>query len=587
VKKETPPLIRVFQDHKAQWPGLFVLAASAALTAVFKFLSAVFWGTAVDSAVAGEYPAMRTALLLMLLFVFLNAVKMPIHFFILGKTTEKMFMNIRLRAFSVLTRGDTASLEKNMRSGDIALRINSDSEQLCNSISENFPHIVHYIVQLAVGITGCVVLSWQLSIAYLVIVPVSIWLVKIMGDPIQNQRKLLSQASGKAMNLAVGVINGLAAVKSFALEPEMNRLFSRSTEAAYKQAVMTEKTNAAMNMVKQVSSLLQIMALFVAGTYLVYNNLLTLGNMLSFIAVSALITEVLGEIDRMASLYNQALALSRRLYDVYDIPFEPQGEEELGVLGENEDLAVFENVSFSYTGGGPFLTDINIRVGQNQKVGIIGPSGSGKSTIVKLLCGFYRPAGGKIIFEGRPVETLRLDALRGEIALVDQNAGLFDASVYENVRYGRPEAGEEEVLRAIGAAKLQNDMADMPEGVNTRAGESGGRLSGGQRQRAAIARSLLKNARLVILDEAASALDTKTEAEIQAALDVLLKDRAVISIAHRLTAVKNMDYLYCMDGGRVVEEGPPRDLLKLKGYYYNMCREQGLLKDMEGAPDGD
>ncbi|MDR3139702.1 MAG: ABC transporter ATP-binding protein/permease [Treponema sp.] len=582
-RKPRSPLARIFLDSRAQWPGLSVLALSSGLSALFKLLGALFWGNTVDAAVSGQFQAMGLAAAMTLLFVFLDAVKMPVHFFILGKTTEKMFLNIRMRAFTALTRGDTAALEKTQRSGDTALRINSDAEQLCNSISENFSHIARYIVQLTIGISGCIALSWQLAAAYLLILPLSIWLVKAMGDPIQNQRKLLSQATGKAMNLAVGALTGIATVKSFGLQEDINRKFALSTEAAYKQAVMTEKVNSRMNLVKQFSSLLQIMVLFVFGTFLVYRDLLSVGRMLSFIAVGALIAEVLGDIDRMISSYNQALAMSQRLYDVFDIPPELEGSSES--LDFDGDIAVLEDVAFSYTEGEPLLEGINLKLGRNQRIGIIGPSGCGKSTLVKLICGFYRPVRGKLTLFGQPAETLKLETLRKEIALVAQDAVIFDTSIYENVLYGRPGAEEKEVAQAIDNARLSAEIAAMPEGIYTQAGEFGGRLSGGQRQRIAIARAMLKNARLVFLDEASSALDAVTEAEVQKAMEPLLEGRAAVVVAHRLAVTKNLDYIYCMDKGRIVEEGSPADLLAAKAYYYEMCRQQGLLPLMEGLSD--
>jgi ABC-type multidrug transport system fused ATPase/permease subunit len=401
-----------------------------------------------------------------------------------------------------------------------------------------------------------------------------------MGDPIQGQRKRLSEAGGRAMNLAAGVFTGIGTVKSFGLEDEMNRAFAGFTGEAYEQAVKTEKINSRMNVVKQVSALLQITVLFVMGTFLVSRGLLSLGDMLSFIAVSSLLAEALGDMDRMVSAYNQALA--RRLYEVFDIP--PEEEGTMDRLETGGDAAVFENLNFSYDPGKEFFKGINIRLGGGQKVGIIGPSGCGKSTLVKLICGFYRPAGGRLRLFGESLENIRLAALRRRISLVSQEPGLFNDSIYENIRYGRIDASEKEILQAVEDTSLSKDLALLPQGIHTPAGEFGGRLSGGQRQRVSIARSLLKDAPLVILDEATSALDTKTEAEVQEVLASLLKNRAALVAAHRLTAAKNLDYIYCMENGRIVEEGSPPQLLAAKGYYYDMCRRQGLFAGTANNP---
>jgi len=233
-----------------------------------------------------------------------------------------------------------------------------------------------------------------------------------------------------------------------------------------------------------------------------------------------------------------------------------------------------ECLSFSY-GEQPVLRDITLRLKPNQKIGVIGPSGCGKSTLIRLICGFYRPNEGDLRLFGQPVGALDLGALRGGIALITQDASLFYGSILENVRYGRPEATDEEVLAAIRQAALALD--GFPDREHTQVGEFGANLSGGERQRVAIARAFLKDAKLILLDEATSALDARAEAEVQKALDSLLKRRAALIVAHRLSAVKDADYLYCVDGGRVIEEGEPVSLLRAKGYYYRMCLEQGLI----------
>lgn len=576
-QNKTSHLLRIFLDTKQQWLGLFLIVFIAFLAGVFKTITATAWGNAVDMGVANNINKMFLFIFVSLLFVFLDAVRTAIHYKIIGATTEKMFLIFRLRAFYILTDGDVSVLEKTMRSGDVAMRINSDTDQLCDIIAGNFPLIARFLFQGIIAMIACIVLSWQLSIAFLLLLPISLWIQKRISEPLQKQKRTSLNAIGKAMSIATDILNGLMTVKSFNIQNEMNGRFGAALELSYAETLKTETIGVWMTVIKYVVRVVQVMILFIMGFFLISKGTVTVGHMLSFVALSAYVSETYQESDYMIRTISSAKALAQRLYEVYDMPLERSGPDKK-LLIDNVFIKMHD-LSFTYSEETKMLEHIYLSLKQNQKIAFIGPSGCGKSTLIKLICKFYNPTSGNITLFGKPTETIDLKSLRNEIALVTQDAFLFSGSIYENVACGRAAATEREVIQALKDANLWEFVQSLPDGIHTQVGECGARLSGGQKQRICIARAIVKNARLILLDEATSALDTQTEFEIQKSLDNLMVDRSAIVVAHRLSTVQNVDYIYCMEEGKVIEEGTPTKLLMQKGYYYRMCCQQGLVSE--------
>jgi len=259
---------------------------------------------------------------------------------------------------------------------------------------------------------------------------------------------------------------------------------------------------------------------------------------------------------------------------VLGLPHEMQDSADARPLLIGGGAISFRGVSFTYPSGQTVLKEFALDVPAGQKIGLVGRSGAGKSTIIALLQRLYDPAAGEVLVDGQNIAGVTQESLRGSIAIVQQDISLFHRSLLENLRYGRPEASDEEVFRAVEAAKCTEFINQMPEGFDTLVGERGMKLSGGQRQRLAIARAFLMNAPIVLLDEATSSLDTESEQAIQEALSRLFKGRTVLAIAHRLSTLDAFDRIVVLDRGRIVEDGPPRRLLQTKGVYSRMYGRQ-------------
>ena len=576
--KARQPLLRLYLENRRYIPGLALILLISLLAGGLKLAASTLWGQAVDFGVAGRISPMLWAAGAMALVILVDCARTALHYHIIGRVTETMFRDVRMKAFRKLTTGDAATLERDFRTGDTATRLNSDIDVLNNFTAGNVSNFSRLLFQGVVALAGCLFLSWQMSLAYLVVLPLSLWIVKRVSAPIQAKTKSSLDSTGAAMSVAAEAIQGTLTVKAFGAEEKLARRFDAAVDSATQQKVQSEKISQKLTGVKYAANVLQTMALFLLGSVLVTRGAVSVGTLVAFLALSNYITEPFGQLDYMISQVRRAAATAQRYFEVMDVPNEADGP----VAEPASPLpCLAQNLAFSYDGRHQVLQDITLRIAQGQQVAVVGESGCGKSTLLRLLCRFYLPQAGSLRLFGVEAGDWQGEALRQHIALVTQNSTLFDGSVYENVAYGKPGLTRAECRAALEAVELWDFVSQFPDGMDHPIGEGGAALSGGQKQRLCIARALVKEAPLVLLDEATSALDAQTEKEVQAALDKLLAGRSAVIVAHRLTTVQNAHYVYVLEQGRVLEEGPPKELLAKRGRYYEMCRLQGLAG--EGA----
>lgn len=578
--KARQPLLRLYLENRRYIPGLALILLISLLAGGLKLAASTLWGQAVDFGVAGRISPMLWGAGAMALVILVDCARTAVHYHIIGRVTETMFRDVRMKAFRKLTTGDAATLERDFRTGDTATRLNSDIDVLNNFTAGHVSNFSRLLFQGVVALAGCLFLSWQMSLAYLVVLPLSLWIVKRVSAPIQAKTKSSLDSTGAAMSVAAEAIQGTLTVKAFGAEEELARRFDTAVDSATQQKVQSEKISQKLTGVKYAANVLQTMALFLLGSVLVTRGAVSVGTLVSFLALSNYITEPFGQLDYMISQVRRATATAQRYFEVMDVPDEADGpvtRPASPVPCQAQELA------FSYDGQNRVLQDITLRIAQGQQVAVVGESGCGKSTLLRMLCRFYLPQAGSLRLFGVEAKDWQGEALRQHIALVTQNSTLFDGSVYENVVYGKPGLTRAECRAALEAVELWDFVSQFPDGMDHPIGEGGAALSGGQKQRLCIARALVKEAPLVLLDEATSALDTQTEKEVQAALDKLLAGRSAVIVAHRLTTVQNAHYVYVLEQGHVLEEGPPKELLAKRGRYYEMCKLQGLAGEEAGT----
>jgi ATP-binding cassette, subfamily B, bacterial MsbA len=372
-------------------------------------------------------------------------------------------------------------------------------------------------------------------------------------------------------------VQGMTIVKAFTMEQQLEKkldeLVSFAENRANKIAAVSERTGP----VSEVLAGIAVSGVIAYGSYRALSEGHSPGATFSFITALLLAYDPARRLARLQVTLERALVNARMVYEILDLPA-GQAEKEGDVIFTRDKGEIqFQNVSFGYEAGVPVLNELDFTATGGKTLALVGPSGAGKSTIVTLVLGFHQPQSGKVLIDGQDVATLNRKSLRRSIAYVSQQAYMFEGSVRDNIRYGRPDATDAEIEAAAKLAEADEFIRLMPQGYDTPLGENGSTVSGGQRQRLSIARAIVRKAAILLLDEATSALDTESERKVQSALEGLMKNRTTIVIAHRLSTIKNADVILVMDQGRIVESGTHTALLKRKNGAYARLNATGTL----------
>ncbi len=424
------------------------------------------------------------------------------------------------------------------------------------------------------------VLNWQMTVVLLAIVTV---LGCVIGWLAASGNHLHQRFAGRAAAVSgdlSDIVSNIGLVRAFgAAKREQARLSSKIEHEISAQRASLRSLER-LRLFHAVSVFIVTAGVLVWSVTLWRQGLITTGDVVLTTTLGFTVLHASRDLAMAMVELVQHLAKLGEAVQVLGLPHEMEDAPDAKPLIDLGGSIAFANVSFCYPNGEQVLRGFELHIPAGQKVGLVGPSGAGKSTILALLQRLYDPTQGQVRIDGQDIAKVTQASLRQEIAVVHQDISLFHRSVLENLRYGRPEASDEEVYRAAEAARCTEFIARLPQGFDTIVGERGLKLSGGQRQRLAIARAFLRDARIILLDEATSALDTESEQSIQEALMRLVKGRTVVAIAHRLSTLNSFDRIVVLDRGRIVEDGRSADLLRLKGGVYSRM----YVRQLAGAP---
>lgn len=575
-KKKKSSLARLLLDNRRHWPGLLWLTVLMLLSGLFKSLSADFLGRAVALGVAGQMETMTWCIGVTLVMVVADAVRLGVFNVETARTVERMFLDIKRQVFRAVAGCKLSDFETGMQGGDVLSRVTDDLPALSRAFSDTFTWLISVFCRGIVALVFCIGVSWELSAVYLVITPLLIFAMNKIGKPIQELQTKASRSGGKAYGIMNEMLNNNAAIKAFGAEETMDQRFAGAVESQRQGLDQAARKGTVLTLTAYLSDVLLIAVVFLFGGWLIAVGRITVGAFVTFVTLTGSIREAFNLLDKSMSTLRQAEAYATRLYEVLDLPQEAEGTPAASpVKQQTGDTVLMENLQFAYTPEKPVLKGVDLHVKSGEHVGVIGPSGCGKTTLLRLICGLYQGYEGNLEVLGCPVATTPLAELRAGIAVVSQEPSLFRGTIAENVRYGKLDATDSQVEQALRDARLWDFVETLEDGMHTQIGDGGSRLSGGQRQRIAIARALVRNAGLIILDEASSALDTKTEGEIQQTMDEAFRNKTVLVIAHRFTAVAHMDRVYCMEEGRVAEQGTVKELLSRDTMLRRMAQAQG------------
>ncbi|WP_442594256.1 cyanophycin metabolism-associated ABC transporter [Parapusillimonas sp. JC17] len=471
------------------------------------------------------------------------------------------------------------------RTGDLISRIGSESDRICVFLSLHLLDFATDVLMIAMTAIILFAINPWLAAATLIPLPIIVWMIHLVRDRLRHGFERVDRIWSEITNVLADTIPGIRVVKAFAQE---KREVARFREANNRNLAVNDRVNTLWSLFAPTVTLLTEIGLLVVwafGIWLVAQKSITVGVLTAFLAYIGRFYVRLDSMSRIVSFTQKAAAGAKRIFDILDQVSSVPEPSKPAHIEKVQGRIELRNVGFRY-GNRSVIRHIDLDIAPGEMIGLVGHSGAGKSTLVNLICRFYDVSQGQIRLDGHDIRSLSIADYRRNIGLVLQEPFLFFGTIADNIAYGKPEATRQEIIAAARAANAHEFILRLPHGYDSLVGERGQALSGGERQRISIARALLIDPPILILDEATSSVDTSTEKEIQKALDNLVQGRTTISIAHRLSTLRQADRLVVLDKGEVVEIGSHDELMARNGAYYRLHQAQAAPAEATSAVEG-
>ncbi|TDC09121.1 ABC transporter ATP-binding protein [Nonomuraea longispora] len=550
-------LFRAYRGRLAM-VGLFIL-----LSSLVSLASPFLLREVLDVAIPSKDTGLLALLALgMILVAVATSVFDVLQTLISTTVGQRVMHDLRIAVYGHLQRMSPAFFTRT-RTGEVQSRIANDIGGMQAVVTSAATSIISNLTTVIATVAAMLALDWRLTAISLLLLPVFVWISRRVGAErrritAERQRKLAGMASMVQESLS---ISGIMLGRTMGRSDQLTERFRKASDELADIGVRSGMAGRWRQ-----SSIQIVMAAMPAVTYWAvgHTGVISVGTLVAFTTLQTRLFRPAVSLLRLGVEVQSSLALFGRIFEYLDLPVDihPGTRTLTGVRGEVR----FENVGFSY-GDAPTLTDVDITVPAGSSLAIVGETGSGKTTLSYLLPRLYDVTGGRVTIDGVDVRELTFETLSDAVGVVSQETHLFHATVADNLRFARPSATDEELEEAARAARIHDHIATLPDGYDTLVGERGYRFSGGEKQRLAIARTLLRDPPVLVLDEATSALDTRTERAVQEALDALARGRTTITIAHRLSTVRDADQIVVLDHGRVVERGTHEELMARAGHY--------------------
>lgn len=551
--------------------GLIFLFISSSLLMAFPYVA----GKLLDIASGKEswiVDSIGTAALLLLGILFLQSIISFFRVLLFANVTERAMANIRTDLYQKIIRLPMTFFDKR-RAGELISRITNDVSILQDTLSVTLAELIRQTVILIVGTAVIFLTTPKLSLFMLATFPVIVLIAMFFGRFIRRLSKKTQDQLADTNVIAEETIQSISSVKSFTSEVYESNRYATSITGVVKTALRVAKYRAGFISFIIFALFGGIVAIMWYGASLVSTGEMSVGELLSFVLYTTFIGASIAGLGDLYGQVQKAVGASER---VLEINQEKAEEVSSDAVEKLHGSIIFESIRFSYPTRKEVevLKGLSFSIESGEKIALVGHSGAGKSTVIQLLMRYYEPDEGRILIGDQDISQMPLTRLRGNIGIVPQEVILFGGTLLENIRYGRPDAADEEIWEAARKANALQFIEQFPDRFETLVGERGIKLSGGQRQRIAIARAILKDPEILILDEATSSLDAESEFLVQGALTELMKNRTTIVIAHRLATIRSVDRIYVLKNGEIIENGSHSELLEKEGDYKNFIQLQ-------------
>ena len=531
-------------------------------------------GVAIDRFISGNDPAGlgRTALLMLGAYL-LNNLFQAVAGWIMARVSQQALKQVRRDLFQHLQTLSLSFFDTHP-AGGLMSRLTNDIDAINQAVSQNVTSLVASVLSLVGILIAMFVLNPWLALATLLVVPIMLWFTNFVARYTRKGFRDLQKNLGELNAVAEESISGQKVIKAFRRNASAAEDFRLKNQAVYQAGVNANSYALLLMPLTNVLGNFFVIVLAGLGGWLALQGLVSVGTIATFINYGQNYIQPLRQLANMYNSIQAALAGSERVFEIIDTRPELPDTPDALLLDKIKGSVRFENVHFGYVPGIPVIKNMTLETRAGQMIALVGPTGAGKTTIINLLTRFYEIQSGRITIDGRDIRSIRKADLRRMLGLVLQDTFLFADTVMENIRYGRLNATDEECMRAAQMADADYFIRQLPQGYQAQLSERAGNLSQGQRQLLAIARAILADPAILILDEATSSVDTRTEARIQKALLRLMEGRTSFVIAHRLSTIRDADNVVVINQGEIVEQGSHQQLLDLRGFYHNLYVSQ-------------
>jgi len=573
--KDTRGTMRRLWDYlRQQKRGLLEVMVLVVMTTGFALLGPFLMGKAIDEyMLAGDLPGLAKIVLLMVGVYVIMAFTTWLQIYVMAGVAQRSVRNIRNDLFAKLQTLSLRFFDQRPH-GELMSRLTNDIENISNVLTEGAIQFISGILTV-IGVAAMMLaINVPLAIVSLVTIPLMMFLTKWISTHTRKGFRRQQQTLGTLNGIIEETVTGARVVKAYSREQTAIEEFEQGNRNLRAAATMAQTYALVLAPLTNMVNNIGFAIVVGVGGWMAIQGLATVGTIAAFVNYARQFGRPLNQLANLYNVIQSALAGAERVFEILDETPEMTDSSEGLPLDKIAGDVVFDTVRFGYTKDVPVLKDVSLHVQPGQTIALVGPTGAGKTTMINLLSRFYDIDGGAIRIDGHDIRQVQRAGLRRQLGIVLQDTFLFTGSVLDNIRYGRLDATDDDVIAAAQLANADPFIRRLPEGYNTQLSERGNNLSQGQRQLLAIARAVLADPRILILDEATSSVDTRTEMHIQEALLRLMKGRTSFVIAHRLSTIRDADQVLVINEGQIIEQGDHKQLLAQQGFYHNLYMSQ-------------